>query len=63
MIRFVLWLILFFIVAKVFGVVLQFLRQVFAPPQKPRDGVGRKDSGSQFNDIEDADYEDITDKK
>ena len=61
--RFVLWLILFFIIAKVLGVVLQFLRQIFAPQQKPKDSVGRKKSSTQFNEIEDAEYEDISEKK
>lgn len=62
MVRFVLGLILFFIVAKVLGVVIAFLRQALSPP-RPQDGVEKKTAHRQFDNIEDAEYEDITEKK
>jgi hypothetical protein len=55
-----------YIVAKVFGVIIQFIRIVmkFAKPDQPTAGrTARGKSPMPYNNVEDVDYEDITDKK
>jgi len=63
MIRFIFWIICIYIVAKVLGILLQFFRPMFQQPQKPRTTVGEKETKQQFDNVQDADFEDITDKK
>ena len=63
MLRFIVWIILIYILAKILGVVLQIIRPFFAQPRKPRPTVQMKETKQQFDNVQDADYEDITDKK
>ena len=59
MLRFIAWIILIYIAAKILGTVLQLLR----PKQKSEPSVKEKKTTQQFDNIQDADFEDITDKK
>jgi hypothetical protein len=61
--RFVIWLILLFILAKMLGVFIQWLRLILGPGPQPKDTVEQKGNRQQFQNIEDADFEDISDKK
>jgi len=63
MLRFIAWIILIYIAAKILGTLLQFLRPFFQPQQKPEPPVKEKMTKQQFDNIQDADFEDITDKK
>ena len=63
MLRFIVWIICIYIFAKIIGVVLQFLRPFFESPRKPQPTVRVKDTKQQFDNVQDADFEDITDKK
>lgn len=63
MLRFIAWIILIYIAAKILGTVLQFLRPLFQPKQKQETSVKDKATRQQFDNIQDADFEDITDKK
>jgi hypothetical protein len=61
--RFILWIILIYILAKILGTVLQFLRPYFQPRQKSEPAVHEKQTKQEFDNVQDADFEDITDKK
>jgi hypothetical protein len=63
MLRIILWIIIIYIFAKVLGVILQILRPLFSAPQQPHPTVGQKKEKTQFDNIQDAEFEDITDKK
>ncbi len=63
MLRLVLWIIIIYIFAKILGVVVQVLRPLFTPTQPPKPKVRQKTAKEQFDNIQDADFEDITDKK
>jgi hypothetical protein len=63
MLRFIAWIILIYIAAKILGILLQFLRPFFQPQQKREPPVKEKETKQQFDNIQDADFEDITDKK
>ncbi len=63
MLRFIAWIILIYIAAKILGTLLQFLRPWFRPRQQPEPPVKDKKTKQQFDNIQDADFEDITDKK
>ncbi|HTX18003.1 MAG TPA: hypothetical protein VMG34_05010 [Bacteroidota bacterium] len=63
MIRFLIWIILIYLLAKVLGVVLQVVRPLFDPPESPQPTVRVKQNKSQFDNVQDADFEDVTDKK
>ena len=62
--RFILWLFIIYFVARFLGAVIREMRKIFSPsPSVPDQGVGQKRSSQEFNNVEDADFEDITDKK
>ena len=63
MFRYILWIIIIYIFAKIFGAILQVMRPFFTPAQKPQPKVREKKAKEQFDNIQDADFEDITDKK
>ena len=63
MFRLILWIICVYILAKILGVVLQFLRPFFQQSQKQGPSVRVKNTKQQFDNVQDADFEDITDKK
>lgn len=63
MLRLIAWIILIYIAAKILGMLLQFLRPFFQPQQKSEPPVKEKMTKQQFDNIQDADFEDITDKK
>jgi hypothetical protein len=63
MLRFIVWIICIYIFAKIIGVVLQFLRPFFEASHKPQTTVRVKETKQQFDNVQDADFEDITDKK
>ena len=63
MIEIIFWIVSIYILAKALGVVLGFLRPFFQPQQKPKPTVGEKQTKQQFDNVQDADFEDITDKK
>ena len=63
MLRFIVWIILIYIFAKVLGVILQFVRPCFSPRKQPQSTVHEKKTKQQFDNVQDADFEDITDKK
>jgi hypothetical protein len=66
----VLVIVVTYIVAKVLGLVISFIRQVMKyaqPTQTPRagtkPGTGSVKKPMPYTNVEDIDYEDITDKK
>jgi hypothetical protein len=63
MFRFIVWIICIYILAKIFGVLLQFIRPFFEAPRKPQAAVREKETKQQFDNVQDADFEDVTDKK
>lgn len=63
MLRFIAWIILIYIASKILGTLLQYLRPFFQPKQKLEPPVKAKMTKQQFDNIQDADFEDITDKK
>lgn len=63
MLRFIAWIILIYVAAKILGMLLQYLRPFFQPRQKSEPPVKEKMTKQQFDNIQDADFEDITDKK
>ncbi len=63
MLRFIVWIICIYILAKILGVVLQIVRPFFETTTKPQGTVRKKDAKQQFDNVQDADFEDITDKK
>ncbi|MGA7160549.1 MAG: hypothetical protein WBZ48_06085 [Bacteroidota bacterium] len=63
MLRFIVWIILIYIFAKLLGVLLQIVRPFFGTPRSPVSGVQMKKTKQQFDNVQDADFEDITDKK
>jgi hypothetical protein len=63
MLRFILWIILIYILAKILGTLLQFLRPFFQSQHKSEPAVHEKQTKKQFDNVQDADFEDITDKK
>ena len=63
MLRFIVWIILVYILAKILGVVLQIVRPFFGTTRPPQSGVQMKKTKQQFDNVQDADFEDITDKK
>jgi len=63
MFRLILWIICVYILAKILGVVLQFIRPFFQEPRKPGPSIRVKETKQQFDNVQDADFEDITDKK
>ena len=63
MLRIIVWIILIYILVKILGTVLQFLRPYFQPRQKSGPSVREKKTQQQFDNVQDADFEDITDKK
>lgn len=63
MLRFIVWIILIYILAKILGAVVQFLRPFFLPPKQSQPTVREKQTKQQFDNVQDADFEDITDKK
>ncbi|MDD8017146.1 MAG: hypothetical protein PHP42_02110 [Bacteroidota bacterium] len=62
MVRFIAWLIIGFILAKILGAVLRALRNLFqpAPPQHP---VQPRQGKQPYTNVQDIDYEDVSDKK
>lgn len=63
MLRIIAWMILIYIAAKILGTLLQYIRPYFRPRKMPEPPVKEKMTKQQFNNIQDADFEDITDKK
>ncbi len=63
MFRLIVWIICIYILAKILGVILQFVRPFLEPPRKPQPTVQEKETRQQFDNVQDADFEDITDKK
>jgi hypothetical protein len=63
MLRYIAWIILIYIAAKILGALLKFLRPFFQRKLKPEPPVKDKMAKQQFDNIQDADFEDITDKK
>ena len=63
LIRLIAWIVLVYIFAKIIGVILQVLRPLFNSGKHEDPAVGKKGSKEQFNNIQDAEFEDITDKK
>lgn len=66
MARFIFFIIVIYIIAKIIGVVLRFVRRLMNPggfQQKPtsRNTAGKKPV--PYSNVEDVEYEDITDKK
>jgi len=63
MFRLILWIIIIYIFAKILGVILQIVRPLFTSTKVPKPKVRDKMAKEQFDNIQDADFEDITDKK
>ncbi len=63
MFRPIVWIICIYILAKIVGIVLQAARPFFDPPRKSQATVREKETRQQFDNVQDADFEDITDKK
>ncbi len=60
--RLVAWIVIIYIIARIVVAVLGVLRGSVSLGPGERGGVGRKRRADEFKDVEDADYEDITDK-
>ncbi len=63
MLRFIGWIILVFLFAKVLGIVLESIRPWFRSTAKPDVHEEEKHVKQEYPDVQDADFEDITDKK
>jgi len=63
MFRLIVWIICIYILAKIVGIVLQSARPFFDPQRKSQPPVREKETRQQFDNVQDADFEDITDKK
>lgn len=63
MLRLIVWLILIYLIAKILATVLPALRQFFQPRGGSEPRVEEKQTKRQFDNVQDADFEDITDKK
>lgn len=63
MLRFIGWIILVFLFAKILGVVLESLRPWFRPASKPEIHEDEKKVKQDYQNVQDADFEDINDKK
>lgn len=63
MLRFIGWIILVFLFAKVLGLVLESVRPWFRSTAKPEVREEGKPVKQDYPNVQDADFEDITDKK
>jgi hypothetical protein len=66
MLRFIFYIIVTYVIFKVIGIVLQFVRQVIKfsqPAPKPAKRATTGTPPMPYTNVEDVDYEDITDKK
>ena len=66
MLRFIFYIIVTYVVFKVNGLVLQFVQQVIKFSQPGPKPAKRATTGTppvKYTNVEDVDYEDITDKK
>jgi len=63
MFELIIWIVCIYVLAKLLGVVLQVIRPLFEPPRKQQPPVREKETRHQFDNVQDADFEDITDKK
>ena len=61
--RFIGWIILVFLFAKILGVVLESIRPWFRQSAKPDVHEEKKQAKRDYPNVQDADFEDITDKK
>lgn len=65
MFRIILFIIAIYVVAKIVGLVLNFLRIIAHPDQRKRTPPPQAPRGSSkipYSNVEDVDYEDISDK-
>jgi hypothetical protein len=63
MFELIIWVVCIYILAKMLGAILQVIRPFFEPPRKQEPNVREKETRHQFDNVQDADFEDITDKK
>jgi hypothetical protein len=64
LVRFIIWIVVIYFVVRILGAVLKELRGIFPPSRPVSDGrVGEKRTSQDFKNVQDADFEDITDKK
>jgi hypothetical protein len=61
LIRFIFWMILSFIAAKLIGQFIRYIRQLFIPNQHIQDTS--KQQVKKYSNVEDVPYEEISDKK
>ncbi len=61
--RFIVWLIIGFIIAKIFGVLLKTVRNFLFPPSYIKGSVRDRKENREQHEIQDVDYEEIKDKK
>jgi hypothetical protein len=62
MARVIFYLIVMYVIAKILGEVLQFLRRMFSPRQSNIQSTQKKQP-QKFENIQDVEYEEINDKK
>lgn len=62
LLRFIIWLIIFFIAVKILAVSIRYLRRLFNPKTHSED-FPKSRTAHQNNTIEDIPYEDVSDKK
>lgn len=65
MFRFIVFLIFILLAAKLFGAVIKVLRDIFAPPrpQPPHAHAPSPPAAQKYDNVQDADFEEIGDKK
>ncbi|MEW5797389.1 MAG: hypothetical protein AB1728_00150 [Bacteroidota bacterium] len=62
LLRFILWMIIVFIAAKIIGSTLRYLRRLATPNRHIKD-QRHETKVDEYKDVEDVPYEDISDKK
>lgn len=62
LLRFILWMILFFIAAKIIGTALRYVRRLLTPNKHIQD-PGTRNNGKKYTNVEDVPYEDVSNKK
>ncbi|MBI2428969.1 MAG: hypothetical protein HYV29_09290 [Ignavibacteriales bacterium] len=62
LLRFILWMILFFIAAKIIGATIRYLRRTLTPNRHIKDQQKRSNV-EEYKNVEDVPYEDVSNKK
>lgn len=63
LIRFIVWLIVGYIIAKILGAVLYTIRKYFSNGEAPKNVYPSAAPKQRYHNVEDVDYEEIEEKK